>query len=114
MPRLALLPCLLLVLLWPGCASDPERTRLMTEQYPSYSEEIKRAIDHGYLLYGMTADQAYLALGRPFCKAPERYENKTVETWMYPPDEGFPCTRASNKVYLENGSVIGWKFLYTR
>jgi outer membrane protein assembly factor BamE len=112
MPQL--LVCSVLVLLLAGCAFDPERTRLMNERYPSYPEEIKRAIDHGYLIYGMTADQAYLALGPPHCKAAERHDNKTVETWMYPPDEGFPCTRASNKVFFDKGSVIGWKFTYTK
>jgi len=112
--RLLAQGCLLLLLSSGGCAADPERARLMNEQYPGYSEAIKRAIDQGYLLHGMTYDQAYLVLGAPHCKAPDQHEGKTLETWMYPPNEGFPCSRASNKVYFEKGAVVGWKFLYTR
>ena len=92
-----------------GCFSDKERERLMKEQYPSYPELIRRAIDGGYVARVMTYDQVYLALGPAFCKTPTVYQGKKVETWMYPPDEGMPCSRARSRIYFENGQVIGWQ-----
>lgn len=112
--RLVILGCLLVLLGVPGCRSDPERDRLMKEEYPAYPALVKQAVDEGYVLYGMTQAQVYLALGPPYCKAQDRYQGKAVEAWMYPPNEGFACTRAANKVFFENGAVIGWKFINTR
>lgn len=97
-----------------GCSWDKERERLMKEQYPSYPELVKRAIDGGNVMRGMTHDQVYLALGPAYCKKPTQYQGKKVETWMYPPDEGMPCTHARNKVYFENGEVIGWDLMQSR
>jgi outer membrane protein assembly factor BamE len=106
--RLASLIVLGLCLLT-GCFADKERERLMKEQYPSYPELIKRAIDDGYVTRGMTYDQVYLALGPAYCRTPTYYQGKKVETWMYPPDEGMPCARARSRIYFENGQVIGWE-----
>jgi hypothetical protein len=111
--RLASLIVLGLCLL-AGCFADKERERLMKEQYPSYPELIKRAITGGNVMRGMTHDQVYLALGPAYCKTPTLYQGKKVETWMYPPDEGMPCTNARNRVYFENGEVIGWQLAHSR
>lgn len=97
-----------------GCSLDRERARLMKEQYPAYPQLIKRAIDDGYVTRGMTHEQVYLALGPAYCKTPAHYQGKKVETWMYPPDEGMPCSNARNKVYFENGEVIGWELSHSR
>jgi hypothetical protein len=82
----------------------------MKEQYPSYPERVQQAIAGNYLLQGMTYEQVYLAVGEPHCKTTTRYREQKVETWMYPPDEGSPCTQSHNQVYFDKGIVIGWAF----
>ena len=67
-------------------ACDGQRQRLMTEQYPSYPESVRWAIDKGNILRGMTEDQVYLALGSPVCKKDVPDEGRTVTVWpLYPP-----------------------------
>ncbi len=100
---------LLAVLLLAGCSS--ERARLMKEQYPSYSDQVKRAIDNGYLLRGMTQDQVFLTLGEPVCKKMIKADGRDLEVWMYPPSGRTPCTTAQHRVYFDTGVVDSWKLM---
>jgi hypothetical protein len=106
--------CLVLCCWMAGCGFSyseyKERNRLMKEQYPSYPERVQQALAGNYLLQGMTHDQVYLALGEPHCKGTALHKDKRVEDWMYPPDEGSPCTLAHNHVYFDKGQVVGWSF----
>jgi hypothetical protein len=105
---------LLIGLLSAGCVSDPERDRLMREQYPTYSAIIRKSIDAHYPAHGMTRDQVYLALGKPLCRTMAIHEGKKKETWMYPPGGAFPCTSAQYRVYFDDhGLVEGWKHVST-
>ena len=100
---------LFLVSLLIVAACDAERTRLMKESYPSYPENIKRAIDRHYPLHDMDHDQVFLALGEPICKKAIQYKGKPVEVWLYPPGGRHPCNTAEFRVYFENGAVSGWQ-----
>ena len=90
-----------------GC--DVERARLMKENYPTYPDQIKRAIDRSYPVHGMDHDQVYLALGEPICKKTIQHTGKPVEVWLYPPGGKNPCNTAEFRVYFENGAVTGWQ-----
>ncbi|SLM49869.1 conserved protein of unknown function [Nitrospira japonica] len=93
-------------LLLTGCES--ERSRLMTEKYPTYPDDIKRAIDRGYPVRGMNHDQIYLAFGEPICKKAIEHKGRPVEVWLYPPGGRDPCLTAEFRVYFENGAVSDW------
>jgi outer membrane protein assembly factor BamE len=90
-----------------GCATDQDR--LMKEQYPSYPDHIKRAIDENYLVPGMDQDQVYLTLGQPMCKKHAQRKGKQVEVWLYPPGGREPCLTAKHRVYFEQGRVTEWE-----
>ena len=89
-----------------GCES--ERDRLMKDKYPTYPDQIKRAIDHSYAMRGMDHDQVYLAFGEPICKKTIEHTGKPVEVWLYPPGGRDPCITAEFRVYFENGVVSEW------
>ena len=90
-----------------GC--DPERSRLMKENYPTYPDRIKRAIDLGYPLHGMDHDQVYLVFGEPICKKTIQHKGRAVEVWLYPPGGKNPCSTAELRVYFEDGAVTDWQ-----
>jgi len=106
MTRLVSCLSLGLSLLLAGCES--ERSKLMTEKYPTYPDHIKRAIDHGYLVRGMDYDQIYLMFGVPICKKTIQYKQRPVEVWLYPPGGRDPCITAEFRVYFEGGAVSDW------
>lgn len=86
----------------------------MREQYPTYSEFMKKSIDTHYPARGMTREQLYLALGKPLCRTMANRDGKKKEVWMYPPGGAFPCTSAQYRVYFdEQGLVEGWKHVST-
>ena len=87
---------------------DGQRSRLMTEQYPSYPEGVRWAIDKGNILRGMTEDQVYLALGTPVCKKDVEDEGRTVTVWLYPPIGRNACITSAFRVYFEQGAVTTW------
>ncbi len=90
----------------PGC--DTERHRLLTQEYPSYPEGVRWAIDKGNILRGMTEDQVYLALGSPVCKKDVVDEGRTVTVWLYPPIGRNACITSAFRVYFERGAVTTW------
>ena len=98
----------LLVLTISMSACDGQRQRLMTEQYPSYPESVRWAIDRGNILRGMTEDQVYLALGSPVCKKDVADEGRTVTVWLYPPIGRNACVTSAFRVYFEQGAVTTW------
>ncbi len=102
--RLAVLCSLFLV-----SACDATRERLMIERYPAYPENIKRAIDRGFLINGMDRDQVFLTLGEPVCKKTIQHHGRPVEVWLYPPGGKNPCITAEFRVYFEDGVVTGWQ-----
>jgi len=97
---------LLLTFLLPAC--DGERQRLMTEQYPSYPDSVRRSIDRGNILRGMSEDQVYLALGSPVCKKNVDDEGRSVTVWLYPPIGRDACVTSDFRVYFEQGAVTTW------
>ena len=97
---------LLLTLVLSAC--DGHRQRLMSEQYPSYPEGVRWAIDKGNILRGMTEDQVYLALGSPVCKKDVADEGRTVTVWLYPPIGRNACVTSDFRVYFEQGAVTTW------
>lgn len=80
----------------------------MKEKYPSYSDQMKRAIDRGYAVRGMDHDQVSLAFGEPMCKRTIEHNGKPVEVWLYPPGGRDPCITAEFRVFFENGVVSDW------
>ena len=89
-------------------ACDSERSRLMRDEYPSYSEGVKRTIHRGTILRGMTQDQVYLALGSPVCKKDVQDQGRPMQVWLYPPIGRDACITADFRVYFENGVVTTW------
>lgn len=94
-----------------GC--DTERHRLMTDQYPSYPDGVRRTIDRGTIMRGMTKDQVYLALGSPVCKTEIRDQGRVVQVWLYPPIGRDACITADFRVYFEDGAVTTWDHFTT-
>lgn len=103
----SLCPCLLLLTIL-ASACDGQRQRLMAEQYPSYPEGVRRSIDKGNILRGMTEDQVYLALGSPVCKKNVDDEGRSVTVWLYPPIGRDACMTSDFRVYFEQGAVTTW------
>ena len=105
------LSCLILA----GCGIA-QRNALMRDKYPYYPDNIKKAISGGNLVEGMDQEQVFLTFGGTLCKSSSYYKGKTVEVWSYQPDgfTGEPsggtydCLHAVQRVYFENGAVVGW------
>jgi hypothetical protein len=87
---------------------DSERRRLMKDDYPSYSEGVRRTIDRGTIMRGMNQDQVYLALGSPVCKTEIQDQGRPVQVWLYPPIGRDACVTADFRVYFEDGMVTTW------
>ena len=104
--RVLLHSLLLLAISLAGC--DTERHRLMRDQYPSYPEGVRRTIDRGTIMRGMTPDQVYLALGSPVCKTEIQDQGRSVQVWLYPPIGRDACITADFRVYFEEGVVTTW------
>ncbi len=80
----------------------------MKEQYSSYSEAVRRAIDRGSVMRGMNEDQVFLSLGTPVCKKEIQYQGRPVKVWLYPPIGRDACLTADFRVYFEEGLVMAW------
>jgi hypothetical protein len=96
----------LVVAVLSGC--DSERSRLLKDAYPSYPDGIRRTIDRGTIMRGMTKDQVYLALGSPVCKTEIEDQGRPVQVWLYPPIGRDACMTADFRVYFEDGAVTTW------
>jgi uncharacterized protein len=71
-----------------------------------FGEEAADRILAGEVWQGMTNEQLVESWGDPVEVGREVVRNKTKETWKYVQTGR---NRFANRVYLENGSVIGWK-----
>jgi uncharacterized protein len=71
-----------------------------------YGEEIAAMIIAGKVWQGMTDEQLTDSWGSPVDVGREIIRTKTKETWKYGQTGK---NRFRNRVYLENGIVIGWK-----
>lgn len=99
-----------------GCAAgESERQALMREKYPSYPDNIKKAIDSGTLVKGMTQEQVLLALGRTPCINSRTLKGKTYDSWAYQLDEQTGklivpthCSMGRQAVVFENGRLTEW------
>lgn len=114
-PRIFGLLIASICLIFSGCGIA-QRNALMRDKYPYYSDNIKKAISSGYLVEGMDQEQVFLSFGGTLCKSSSYYKGKNVEVWSYQPDgfTGRPaggtydCLRAVQRVYFEDGAVVGW------
>lgn len=106
---------LFIILVLTGCGMA-QRNALMRDKYPYYPEHIKNAINGKYIVEGMDQEQVYLALGLTTCKTTSYYKGRHVEVWSYEPNPftgkpsagTFDCLRATQRVYFEDGKVVGW------
>jgi outer membrane protein assembly factor BamE len=113
--RLLICAMALVVFFLSGCGLAQQRA-LMRDKYPFYPEHIKRAIDGGYIVEGMDQEQVYLALGVTSCSSSSYYKGRNVVVWSYTPNPftgrpaggTYDCLRANQRVYFENGRVVGW------
>ncbi len=71
-----------------------------------YGEEVAERVLAGEVWQGMTDEQLVDSWGSPVEVGREIVRHKSKETWKYGQTGK---NRFSNRVYLENGLVIGWK-----
>ncbi len=102
-----------------GCTSNLKET-LMRDEYPSYSDTIKNAINNGQILEGMTENQAYLAMSNSKiygyrCITYSYYKGRFVKTWSYQKkvfalvnESENNCAASTYFIYFINGKVAGW------
>ena len=111
-----------------GCA-DTLKESLMHDEYPSYSNTIKSAINKGQLLEGMTENQVYLAMSNQSIysfkcvQSDTHYKDVDSIIWSYKTiksayeeaayygNSGYANNCAFNTFYIcfTNGKVVGWK-----
>lgn len=69
-----------------GCASDgPDRSQIRSK-YPTYPENIRKAIDNGVVLKGMTQEQVILAIGDTPCIDSRVMGGTALDSWTYRAD----------------------------
>jgi uncharacterized protein len=83
-------------------ARRERRQRLVAK----YGEQVAEMIIAHQIWQGMTEEQLVESLGAPVDRDYEVKKTRTKETWKYGQTGR---NRFSNRVYLENGVVIGWK-----
>jgi uncharacterized protein len=71
-----------------------------------YGYEIARKILSREVWQGMTSDQLIHSWGRPTDTDREIYKSRTKETWKY---NQTGKNRFKDRIYLEDGIVVGWK-----
>ncbi len=81
---------------------EAERQRLIAK----YGDEIAQRILSHHIWQGMTDEQLTESWGSPADKDQEIKHTKTKETWKYGQTGR---NRFSSRVFIENGTVIGWK-----
>jgi hypothetical protein len=102
-----------------GCTATLKET-LMRDEYPSYSDTVKNAINNGQILEGMTENQAYLAMSNSKiygyrCVTYNYYKGRFVKTWSYQKkvfalvnQTESDCAASTYFIYFINGKVVGW------
>ncbi|KQW21377.1 hypothetical protein ASC80_14950 [Afipia sp. Root123D2] len=81
-------------------------TRRREELIGKYGQEVAEEILAGKVWQGMSEPQLLDSWGSPVEVGREVIRNKVKETWKYGQTGK---NRFLNRVYLENGIVIGWK-----
>ena len=102
-----------------GCGETRQEV-LMRDHFPSYPQEIKDAIQGGYLVKGMDQDQVFLTLGPTPCVTARTEGGKTFASWAYKldtatykvvaPSRCFESQHKPYTVYFENGRVTQWDY----
>lgn len=120
MTRLSIIGTALLVLAGIAGCSDPMREILMKEKYPTYSPEVREAIDKHYVVQGMDATQVELALGPNPCIRTRTEGKKTYASWQYEldksdykvkvPTDCFERNYSPYTVFFEDGKVTHWDY----
>jgi len=65
-----------------GCSEDSPQQRSRAK-YATYPENIRKAIDNGDVLKGMTQEQVILAIGETQCVDSRTFGGVVFENWMY-------------------------------
>jgi Lysozyme inhibitor LprI len=105
-------PVILLIgaglVLWLGSmvVRDIRKRRRRQDLLSQYGEEVADRILAHEVWQGMTDEQLVASWGNPVEVGREVLRNKSKETWKYLQTGR---NRFANRVYLENGVVIGWK-----
>jgi hypothetical protein len=71
-----------------------------------YGEEVGLRILSGTVWQGMTSEQLADCRGNPADIGREVYKTTSKEEWKY---NQTGKNRSANRIYLENGIVVGWK-----
>jgi hypothetical protein len=94
-----------------ACAADSAK-QVGREKYAAYPENIRKAIDKGAVLKGMTQEQVVLAVGRTGCTDTRTIGGKYYDSWTYHMDkysgklsDPGRCP-ADHAVIFEDGYVI--------
>jgi hypothetical protein len=93
------------LLMWAAIAlaMRQQRRKMLIEKY---GEETGLRIFEKRIWQGMTKEQLLDSWGRPADLDCTVYKTKTKETWKY---NQIGKNRFNNRVYVENGAVVGWK-----
>jgi uncharacterized protein len=94
--------------LWLGVkvVRDIQRRQRRQSLIAKYGQEAAERILAGEVWQGMTGEQLVDSWGSPVEVGSEIVRNRSKETWKFGQTGK---NRFSNRVYLENGIVIGWK-----
>lgn len=93
-----------------GCAADDRA--VTREKYATYPEHIRKAIDKGAVLKGMTQEQVLLSVGQTRCIDARSIGGKEFDSWTYHADQYSgklsPVTRCpgDHAIIFEDGYVI--------
>ncbi|HEY0329894.1 MAG TPA: lysozyme inhibitor LprI family protein [Rhodopseudomonas sp.] len=82
------------------------RRTLRQSLIAKYGEGIANRILARQIWQGMTGEQLVDSWGAPADRDHEIMKSKTKETWKY---QQYGRNRFRNRVFLENGMVVGWK-----
>ena len=75
----------IVILATAACSADtPERTGA---KYSTYPENVRKAIDNGVVLKGMTQEQVVLAVGQSHCVDARIVQGQHLDSWTYHADK---------------------------
>ena len=95
-----------------GACADDSTQRVSREKYSTYPENVKKAIDKGAILKGMTQEQVILAVGQTSCIDARIVQGTHLDSWGYHADQYTGKLSAPGRcpgdhpVIFEDGYVI--------